>query len=62
MPPKGERGGACTAMGGGGVVAKGRDGWDGGGGGGGPEHGRIALDEANGPDSRMAEPKKVGYP
>jgi hypothetical protein len=32
-PPKGERGGACTAMDGGGVVAKVRDGWDEGGGG-----------------------------
>jgi hypothetical protein len=34
-PPKGEWGGACTAMDGGEVVAKGRDGRDEGGGGGG---------------------------
>jgi hypothetical protein len=30
--------------------------------GGGAEHGRIALDEVNGLDSRMAERKKAGYP
>jgi hypothetical protein len=28
----------------------------------GAEHGRIALDEANGLDSRMAEREKTGYP
>jgi hypothetical protein len=55
--PKGERRGACTAMGGGGVVAKGRTT-----GTGGREHDRIVLDEANGSDSPMAEPKKAGYP
>jgi hypothetical protein len=62
MSPKGERGGACTTMDGGGVVAKVMDGWDEGGGGAGAEHGRIALDETNGPDSRMAEREKAGYP
>jgi hypothetical protein len=64
-PPKGERGGACTAMDGGGAVAKaGTAGTrEGEGEGAGAEHGRIAcLDEANGPDSRMAEREKAGYP
>ena len=28
----------------------------------GAEHGRIALDEANGLDLRMAEREKAGYP
>jgi hypothetical protein len=58
-PPKGERGGACTTMGGGGVVAKGRDGR-------GRERGRSTVgshvDEANSLDSRMVEPEKAGYP
>jgi hypothetical protein len=47
---------ATPPKGGGGVVAKG---WDGGGEG--AEHGRISLDEANGPDLSMAEQKKAGY-
>jgi hypothetical protein len=47
---------------GGGVVAKGRDDWDEGGGGAGAEHDRMALDEANGLDSWMAEREKAGYP
>jgi hypothetical protein len=47
---------ATPPKGGGGVVAKG---WDEGGEG--AEHGRISLDEANGPDLPMAEQKKAGY-
>jgi hypothetical protein len=55
-PPKGERGSAYTTMGGVGWLPKA------GMAGAGAEHGRIALDEANGLDSPMAEPEKGRLP